>query len=291
MLIDWFTVGAQALNFVILVWLMKRFLYQPILNAIDAREKRIADELAHADKVSQEASQAKASFERKNLEFDQQREQLMVAATEAAQSERTRLLDEARQTAAQLEQKQQKTLHNKMQELHDSIRTGAQKELFAMAKGALHDLAEVDIEDQMVAVFLARLHGMKAEQKGALLAALEAKQVTVQSSKKLSPDQQATILKSLKELMDKETQLQFEQAADLIGGIELNANGFKIGWSVAEYLHRLEESMAEIDQHITTHDSADPKKADQTPLASAADIEADPETEPEQESKLMNSQS
>ena len=38
MLIDWFTVGAQALNFLILVWLMKRFLYQPILHAIDERE-------------------------------------------------------------------------------------------------------------------------------------------------------------------------------------------------------------------------------------------------------------
>ena len=42
MLIDWFTVSAQAVNFLILVWLMKRYLYQPILVAIDAREKRIA---------------------------------------------------------------------------------------------------------------------------------------------------------------------------------------------------------------------------------------------------------
>ena len=42
MLIDWFTVGAQVLNFLILVWLLKHFLYKPILNAIDAREKRIA---------------------------------------------------------------------------------------------------------------------------------------------------------------------------------------------------------------------------------------------------------
>ena len=49
MLIDWFTVGAQALNFLILVWLMKRFLYKPILHAIDEREKRIAAELADAD--------------------------------------------------------------------------------------------------------------------------------------------------------------------------------------------------------------------------------------------------
>ena len=42
MLIDWFTVGAQVLNFLILVWLLKRFLYRPILHAIDAREQRIA---------------------------------------------------------------------------------------------------------------------------------------------------------------------------------------------------------------------------------------------------------
>jgi len=48
MLIDWFTVGAQALNFIILVWLLKRFLYKPILGAVDAREKRIAAELADA---------------------------------------------------------------------------------------------------------------------------------------------------------------------------------------------------------------------------------------------------
>ena len=42
MLIDWFTVGAQALNFVVLVWLMKHFLYKPILHAIDTREAHAA---------------------------------------------------------------------------------------------------------------------------------------------------------------------------------------------------------------------------------------------------------
>ncbi len=73
MLIDWFTVGAQGLNFVILVWLMKRFLYGPILHAIDAREKRIADELADADAQKAEASRERGEFQRKNEELDQQR--------------------------------------------------------------------------------------------------------------------------------------------------------------------------------------------------------------------------
>jgi F-type H+-transporting ATPase subunit b len=61
MLIDWFTVGAQVVNFLILVWLMKRFLYKPILHAIDAREKRIAKELADADAKRPKAKRSATS--------------------------------------------------------------------------------------------------------------------------------------------------------------------------------------------------------------------------------------
>ena len=68
MLIDWFTVGAQALNFLILVWLMKRFLYKPILHAIDAREKRITAELADADAKKADAQQERDEFQHKNEE-------------------------------------------------------------------------------------------------------------------------------------------------------------------------------------------------------------------------------
>ena len=73
MLIDWFTVGAQALNFLILVWLMKHFLYKPIIHAIDEREKRIAKELADADAKKAEAQKEHDEFQHKNEEFDQQR--------------------------------------------------------------------------------------------------------------------------------------------------------------------------------------------------------------------------
>ena len=99
MLIDWFTVGAQALNFLILVWLMKRFLYQPILHAIDAREKRIAAKLGDAAKKEAEAKKERDTFLHKNDEFDQQRAALLTKATEEAKTERQRLFDEARKAA------------------------------------------------------------------------------------------------------------------------------------------------------------------------------------------------
>ena len=101
MLIDWFTVGAQVVNFVILVWLMKHFLYKPILNAIDAREKRIASELADANAKRTEAEKERADFENKNKAFDDQRSALLSKATGDAKAEGAQLLDKARKDADQ----------------------------------------------------------------------------------------------------------------------------------------------------------------------------------------------
>ncbi len=71
--IDWFTVVAQAFNFLILVWLLKRFLYKPILHAIDEREKGIAAQLAEADAKKAEAQEERNDFQHKNEAFDQER--------------------------------------------------------------------------------------------------------------------------------------------------------------------------------------------------------------------------
>src|SRR5580692_7000343 len=118
MLIDWFTVAAQALNFLLLVWLMKRFLYKPILNAIDAREKLIAKELADADAKKAESQKEHEEFKKKNEEFDQQRAALLTKATNEGKSERERLLDGARKAADALSAKRQESLMHEAQNLN-----------------------------------------------------------------------------------------------------------------------------------------------------------------------------
>ena len=97
--IDWFTVVAQAINFLILVWLLKRFLYKPILHAIDEREKGIATQLAEAEAKKAEAQKERDDFQHKNEAFDQERAALLKKATDEANAERQRLLDEARKDA------------------------------------------------------------------------------------------------------------------------------------------------------------------------------------------------
>ena len=110
MLIDWFTVGAQVLNFLILVWLLKHFLYKPILNAIDAREKRIAAELADAEAKKAEAQKQRDDFQSKNKASTSSVAPCSARPRTRPKRERERLLDEARKEADGLRAQQANAL-------------------------------------------------------------------------------------------------------------------------------------------------------------------------------------
>ncbi len=250
MLIDWFTVGAQTLNFIILVWLMKRFLYQPILHALDAREKRIATELANAEAKQSEAQKERDEFQQKNKELDQQRAALLRQATDEAQAERQRLFDEARQAADALGAKRQETLKTDAHNQNQAIGLRAQQEVFAIARKVLADLAATSLEERMGEVFIRRLQEMKGETKAGLAEALKTKSdpALVRSAFDLPAEQRAAIQNALNETFSAEIRVRFETDPELISGIELTTNGLKVAWSIVDYLASLEQSVGEILQ-------------------------------------------
>ena len=245
MLIDWFTVGAQALNFLILVWLLKRFLYKPILHAVDEREKRIATELANADKKKAEAQNESDEFKHKNEEFDQERATLLSKATNEAKAEGQRLLDEARKSAVALSSKQQETLRNEEHNLYQAIRRRTQEEVFAIARKALTDLATTSLEERMSEVFTRRLREMDGQAKARLAKALKTASdpALVRSAFDLPAEQRAVIQNALNETFSADIHIRFETAPELISGIELAVDGQKVAWSIAEYLVSLEEGV------------------------------------------------
>ncbi|MGK2872773.1 MAG: F0F1 ATP synthase subunit B family protein [Alphaproteobacteria bacterium] len=259
MLIDWFTVGAQVVNFLILVWLLKRFLYKPILDAIDAREKRIAKELADADEKNAEAQQERDTFQSKNEAFEQERDTLMTQAKDEAKTERLRLLDEARQAAETLSAKRQKTLRNDAHHLSQSINRRAQQEVFAIARKALTDLAGTSLEERMGDVFIRRLREMDDPTKAGLTKALHSASdpARVRSTFDLPVAQRTAIQNVLNETFSADIPIGFETTPDLISGIELTTNGQKVAWSIADYLASLEKG---VDELLKEKDKAQAKK-------------------------------
>jgi len=248
MLIDWFTVAAQVVNFLILVWLLKRFLYKPILRALDAREQQIALTLADADAKKAEAKQERDEFQHKNEAFDQQRTVLLNQATDEAKAERERLLDQARQDANALRVERQDALKREQQHLNAEIARRTREEVFAIARKTLTDLAGISLEARISEVFARRLQALDHETKDDFVAAVKtsSEPVLVRSAFELSAEQRAAIQTALNATLSAEIPIRFETVPDVISGIELSAKGRKIAWSIADYLGSLEKSIGDL---------------------------------------------
>lgn len=260
---DWFTVCAQALNFLILVWLLKRFLYKPILNAIDARETRITKELADADSKKAEAQKERDEFQHKNEAFDQQRTALESQMKADVEAERQQLLNEARKAADALSAQRRETLEKEAKNLGQTLGLRTQQEVFAIARKTLSDLASVSLEECLCSTFTRRLREMEAPAKNVLAQALAStpEPALVRSAFDLPMDQCATIQKALNETFSADIHIRFETKPDLIGGVELIANGQKVAWSLENDLTSLEKSIGDlIRQHAITETKSEQPK-------------------------------
>jgi F-type H+-transporting ATPase subunit b len=248
MLFDWFTVGAQALNFLILVWLMKRFLYKPILDAIEAREKRIAQSIADAALKESVAKKERDEFHAKNEDLERQRQTLLSQAQEEAHAERQRLMDEAKQAADALRLKRQDALISEWQNLRQDMARRSRDEVFAIAGKVLSDLAGTTLEARMVEVFTGRLRALDEKDRAGLAKAMAAPGaiVSVRSAFELTPAQREELQQALHDTLAQDITLQFDTTPEVVSGIEITANGWKLPWNIADCLASLERSIDDL---------------------------------------------
>jgi F-type H+-transporting ATPase subunit b len=233
MLIDWFTVGAQALNFLILMGLLKHFLYRPILDAIDAREKRIDGQLADAKRQKADAHTEKLAFGLKK-------------ATAAANAEGKKLVAAAHAAADAAAAKRRDALKAENLELAASIRRRTSDGVFAVTRKMMADLADTSLEASIGKLFLRRLKSMDAaavtQMKTALASAHPATAV-VRSAFDIPARQRAAIGTAVGHLLDGDVAIDFETAPALLGGFELVVSGQKLSWSIADYLQAMQASI------------------------------------------------
>ncbi|MGB3975739.1 MAG: F0F1 ATP synthase subunit delta [bacterium] len=245
---DWFTVAAQIVNFLILVWLLKRFLYGPIINAIDEREHRIAEKIEQAEKQKDEAIRERETYEQKNLEFDRHRSAMFKEVEEEIRNERWKLLHEAKKVADDFFTTRRDTIKNEIDDLNKSMQERVQTEVFAIARKTLKDLASADLEEQISYAFIQKLAQMDDQLKTEVsdLLADRSGPVLIQSGFELKTEQKERIQQAIRDIHSTDVPVKFEYNPNVIAGIELIINSRKIGWSISEYLNDFQSGLNEL---------------------------------------------
>ncbi|BBB91867.1 MAG TPA: hypothetical protein PKA28_08135 [Methylomusa anaerophila] len=251
MLIDWFTVGAQIINFLILVLLLKRFLFRPILKAMDEREQKIAANLENAAAAKVEAEREKTLFQDKTQALQQQTTAMLKKAEVEADQKYQTLLEEAKNEVKKKQAAWYNALENEQQAFLNQLEAKAQQEVFAVARQTLADLAGADLEEQMVHVFIRKFKEFvqdkernKEETAGFLYNAENP--LLVRSAFPLSAVSRQSVEKVLQQEIPGAARIIFQVAPEMAGGLELAVGGQKVSWTIGNYLSSLRQSMKEI---------------------------------------------
>ena len=245
MSIDWITVTAQVVNFLVLIWLLKRFLYRPILDGIDAREREIAERMGEAERIRAAAEDAKAEFEARTGSLRARREDVLEATRQAAEAERGTLLADtrehlARERAAHAEQRAE-LARRYSEQLH---REGAQA-LLSLTRKALKDLADEDLEIRIVAQASQRLITIADELRRAGGESLQAVAIThvplPEAARKRLADQLGALIPGIS--------VSFQEEPAQAPGLVLRMGGAQVEWTVDSYINGLDALLAEAALH------------------------------------------
>lgn len=266
MLINWFTVIAQIVNFLILVFLLKYFLYDRIVKAMDEREQRIQLRLKEAEEKKQEAEQEARSYLEKNRDFDAKREEMLAQAKKEVDARRKELTGEARQAVTKQRSMWLETIQRDKKSFIQDLRKMAGSQVYTIARKAFRDLADAGVEERTVAVFLAQIQGMTKKKQEGLAASIRegGNEVVIRSAFEIPAKMREKITGALHRAIADGIQVRYEPASDLIMGIELKTRGRKIAWSLQGYLDTLEEhalqSLEKEAQRKPTGTSVEQKK-------------------------------
>ncbi len=247
MAIDWITTIAQIINFLVLVALLRIFLFRPIVKAMDERNAKIASRLAEAEEKRNQAEQEKELYQAKNLELENIREEKLTQVKMETESLKKKLIKNAREEVGQIQTKWQETLQEEKNSFLAELRRRACEQTCAVARNALRDLANSDLQKMVIDVFLKRLKEIEKMEREVIHKSLilSNNKVTVQTAFEIPAETRNLIIHLLQEQFSKEIIVKFISSSDLIFGVELIAHDQKIAWSLEHYLEELEENLNE----------------------------------------------
>lgn len=245
MQIDWLTLVAQVVNFAILLVLLHRFLYRPIMGVMAEREHEIADRLEEAAAARDDAEREKAELERQRGELEREREARLEEARKEAAEERDRLLERARDEVEDKRRRWRRALERERSELAEEIERRLTGVVRDAVERALGSLASASFEARVHEVFLERLRELDDRRRAELGDAAAGGEALVRTAFELSGKRRSELEAALAEVLGDDAEIRFEVADELAAGIEVAAGDLRVAWSVRDYLEGLDEAVPE----------------------------------------------
>jgi len=262
MLIDSFTIIAQIINFLILIYLLKRFLFNRIIKIMDEREKQITDQMQDAETAKEEAQKELEEQRRIREELQEKWNEMLAKAKKDAQKKREELVKDARSKIDEEQKNWREAISKQRTAFLRDLRHLSCEQVCQMSRKVLSDLAGEKLENQLIENFLIQLGKLSKEEKDDFIRFIDKdeRKIWVDSSFQLTREKESEIRKILEEIIGDKVEINFKVSPKLICGIETRTEGKKISWNIENYLDGLEEQLKKAFTEFSFQESDVEKK-------------------------------
>lgn len=247
MQIDWWTLLLQAINFLVLVWLLWRFLYKPVREVIEKRKRLAGEAFEEADRQKQAAEAARQRFEDDRAALALERQQLLKTTHEDLEKERYRALEDARRQADELLEEARQSIAKERAAAVTEIRGQAATLAVELASGVLRQTQP----EGGAGVFLERLEKqleqMPAAERERLQQDLAAEGASLEivTAAPLAAEQQQgwarRLAAGLAQEGSQEDKIRFAVDPQILGGAELRFPHAVLKFTWADQLRKAKE--------------------------------------------------
>jgi len=244
-LIDWFTIIAQIINFLILIYLLKRFLYGPILRAMKERENKIASRLEEAGKSQEDAAKELRTYQDKVEKWEAERESHLKKLKEEIERQRKDLLRKTREEVDLERIRWLESFQEEKEEVHRDFHRQLSTGVLEIARRTLADMADAELEVQAIRVFLRHLKELPEEQRQKLNQSLQQSpdSLVVESAFDIPDPFKKSMTRTLHELLHFQGKIKYSQNPKFLCGIGMSTGDFKLTWETNHYLDGLKEEL------------------------------------------------
>lgn len=240
MQIDWWTLALQAVNFLVLVWLLARFLYRPVREVIEKRRALSEEAFAKAAAKEAEVDALKTQMEHDRTAMAQERQDMVKKLHEDAAVEREKILDQSRKEAEKLIVEARETVAKERQAASSEMRVQAAHLAVDLASTLLKQIDTDTLGDVYLEKLVTRLGGMPADEIEELQNDLEPSdaRLTVVTTIAVPEAAQARWRDRLTKHVGRADKIAFMADPSIVGGAELRFPHTTLSFTWADQLRK-----------------------------------------------------
>lgn len=241
---DWTTFVLELVNFIVLVWILRRFLYRPVLSVIQARRRKIEEQLERADQARSEALAAKEACERNMANWEKEKDLARSDLEKEIAAERERLLERLAEEESARRAKDRAQEERERQEWMHTTEQRALELAGRFTVKLLERLASQELEASLIDLALSDLGRLPQAEIDKLRSAMAEDAVEVSSAYSLDAGRRTALARVIGQTAESEVKPIFKEDPTLLAGIRIHAGSWVLSANLRDELKFFQDAFS-----------------------------------------------